>query len=539
MDALHAGDPARVGSFELLGRLGAGGMGQVYLGRDRQGRHAAVKVIHPGHAADPDFRKRFAREIATARRVDSPWTAAVLDADPHAPQPWLATAYVPGSDLGAVVGASGPLPEPAVVVLASGLARALAHLHGAGVVHRDIKPSNILLAADGPRLIDFGIARAADATKITHTGMVVGTPAYMSPEQARGDESGPPGDVFSFAAVVVYAATGTGPFGTASHPVAMLRRVMDDEPDLSRLPAALRPHLEPCFAKDPAARPSAAVLAARLATLDPRHAPPATLAPGAPVFGAPTIVTQAAAAPAKRRRRPRVLIGLAAAAVALAAGSGVALAGGAGAPGWSAAVSTSRNAAYDVPPPWTADDAGRTRGYRSKFGSAGLLSGTAVYQADAPSPCPGEDRYTLAWSGITGSASPDPAAAARNTAKAWIPYFEPAEGDGSPYADTRHLLQPRMTYRTPRPVTVNGQGGSHLTADVTVSPEKCGSRRKVMHVVAVPDGAGASLVWVLFAEQDVPGALTDADVDAIVATLRPAGLEHECAPEIRAVGSWC
>lgn len=534
MDALHAGDPARVGSFELLGRLGAGGMGQVYLGRDRQGRHAAVKVIHPGHAADPDFRKRFAREIATARRVDSPWTAAVLDADPHAPQPWLATAYVPGSDLGVVVGAGGPLPEPAVLILANGLAQALAHLHGAGVVHRDIKPSNILLAADGPRLIDFGIARAADATKITHTGMVVGTPAYMSPEQARGDESGPPGDVFSFAAVVVYAATGTGPFGTAAHPVAMLRRVMDDEPDLSRLPAALRPHLEPCFAKDPAARPSAAELVALLAPLDPGYArplgPPATPAPDEP-----TLVTQA---PVNRWRRPRALIGLAAAVVVLATGSGVALAGGAGAPASSVAVSTSRNAAYDVPPPWTADGAGGTRGYRSTFGSTGLLSGTAVYQAAGPSPCPGEDRYTLAWSGITGSASPDPGAAARNVAKIWTPYFEPVE-DGGPFVFRQTVTPPQITYRPPRQVTVNGQVGSHLAADVTVSPERCGSRRKVMHVVAVPDGAGASLAWVLFAEQDVPGAVTDADVDAIVATLRPAGLEHQCAPDIRAVGSWC
>jgi YVTN family beta-propeller protein len=348
MEPLHPDDPPRVGPYELLGRLGAGGMGQVYLGRDAAGTHAAVKVVHPGHAADPDFRRRFAREVATAQRVVSPWTVPVLGADPQAGRPWLATGHVAGPDLDHHVATSGPLAEPAATVLAGRLAHALAHLHAAGVVHRDLKPSNVLLAEDGPRLIDFGIARAVDATSITHTGVVLGTPAFMSPEQSLGEETGPPGDVFSLAAVITYAATGTGPFGQTENPMAMLLRISDDEPDLERLPAELRRHLEPCFAKDPALRPTAAELAATLdgpataaaealglppadrtvitAPPDAAGTPTLTAAPGeVPPFPGP-LRSGPAAAPAPARRPLTLPLSLLAALTVLAVALAVVLA---------------------------------------------------------------------------------------------------------------------------------------------------------------------------------------------------------------------
>jgi outer membrane protein assembly factor BamB len=257
-------DPTTVGPYRLVGRLGAGGMGEVYLGRDGGGRLAAVKVIHDGHSADPGFRARFAREVGIAKKVRLAWSAAVVDADPDAPTPWLATEYVAGPSLAALVTATGPLSEPSAGAFASMLATALTELHELDVVHRDLQPSNVLIADDGPRLIDFGIARAADASSLTQTGMVLGAPGYMSPEQALGVDSGPPSDVFSLAAVAVYAATGSGPFGASASPVAMLRRIVDEQPDLRAVPDRLRQELEPCLAKDPAARPTAADLAARL-----------------------------------------------------------------------------------------------------------------------------------------------------------------------------------------------------------------------------------------------------------------------------------
>lgn len=300
-EPLRPGDPARLGPFSLISRIGAGGMGQVYLGRDPSGRFAAVKVAHSGLAADPSFRVRFAREIETAAAVNAPWTARVLDADPRARTPWLASEFVAGPGLDQVVEKSGPMAPRALGILAARLAQAVAGLHANGVVHRDLKPSNVLLADDGPRLIDFGIALIADATKITHTGGVVGTPAYMSPEQALGEDPGAASDVFSLASVIVFAATGLGPFGTSDSPVAMLIRVADAEPDLRRVPEPLRGALAPCFAKHPGARPSAAELAARLAPFDPAPAPQ-------PV----------ASTPAYRPRRPFPWLRLAISAVSVA-----------------------------------------------------------------------------------------------------------------------------------------------------------------------------------------------------------------------------
>ena len=256
MDALLPSDPEFIGRYRLVGRLGGGGMGQVYLARSPGGRSVAVKVIREPLAADPGFRIRFAREIAAAGRVSGIFTAPVVDADPDADRPWLVTAYVDGPSLADAVEQSGPLPADMLVLLAAGLAEGLAAIHAAGVVHRDLKPSNVMLAADGPRIIDFGIARASDATALTHTGTLVGSPGFMSPEQAEGRPVGPASDIFSLGAVLTFAATGAGPFGSGQ-PSTLLYRVVHTRPATAGIPAPMRALIERCLAKDPAARPTA------------------------------------------------------------------------------------------------------------------------------------------------------------------------------------------------------------------------------------------------------------------------------------------
>ncbi|MFF7093109.1 bifunctional serine/threonine-protein kinase/ABC transporter substrate-binding protein [Streptomyces rubradiris] len=262
-ERLTPSDPSHLGGHRLLARLGAGGMGVVYLGRARSGELAAVKVILPEYADQPEFRARFHREVAAARRVDSPWAVAVTGADPDAPAPWLATAFVPGPSLAEAVAARGPLPPAAVRVLGRMLARALTAVHDAGLVHRDVKPGNVLLALDGPRLIDFGIARAAEETALTADGMVVGTPGFLAPEQARARPATPASDAFALGCLLAYAATGRPPFGTGAAD-ALLYRTVHDEPDLEGLPGGLRAPLERCLAKDPAARPTAREVAEAL-----------------------------------------------------------------------------------------------------------------------------------------------------------------------------------------------------------------------------------------------------------------------------------
>jgi serine/threonine protein kinase len=260
---LQPGDPRSVGPYGLLGRLGAGGMGQVFLGRSRGGRLVAVKVIRPELAGEPGFRARFAREVAAARNVGGLFTALVIDDDAQGPVPWLATAYVAGPSLAEAVEEHGPLPLSSVLTLAAGLAESLEEIHAAGLVHLDLKPSNVLLASDGPRVIDFGISRAAEATLLTQAGTVMGSPGFMSPEQAAGGTVGPPSDVFSLGAVLVFAATGEGPFGTGST-AALLFRIVHSEPDTARLPDQIRPLVERCLAKDPALRPTSSDLLAEL-----------------------------------------------------------------------------------------------------------------------------------------------------------------------------------------------------------------------------------------------------------------------------------
>ncbi|MFE4535174.1 PQQ-binding-like beta-propeller repeat protein [Streptomyces scopuliridis] len=273
LKALRAGDPRQVGPYRLVGRLGSGGMGSVFLGRSRGGRTVAVKVVRPDLAEDPQFRRRFVREVTAIRRVNSAFTAGVVDADPEAAAPWLATVYVPGMALGEAVAAHGPWPPGPVLTLGSGLAEALGAIHAAGVVHRDLKPSNILLAHDGPRVIDFGISVVSGASALTQTGMMVGTPGFMSPEQLTGDRISPAGDVFSLGAVLAYAATGAGPFGTGSAHVLHYRTV-HEPPRLDRLPDGLRALVNQCLAKEPGQRPTVAALMHQLSGPGDYAAPP-------------------------------------------------------------------------------------------------------------------------------------------------------------------------------------------------------------------------------------------------------------------------
>ncbi|MFJ3669588.1 bifunctional serine/threonine-protein kinase/ABC transporter substrate-binding protein [Streptomyces sp. NPDC090106] len=263
-EALWSSDPSRIAGFRLLRRLGAGGMGVVYLGRTDAGALAAVKVIRGEGASDADFQARFAREVDLARRVESPWVVPVLDADAEAREPWLATAFVPGPSVAEAVSAHGPLPPGAVRVLGGLLAQALDAVHSAGLVHRDVKPGNVLLALDGPRLIDFGIARAADDTALTASGMVVGTPGFLAPEQAQGRPAESASDVFALGCVLAYASTGVPPFGTGT-PDALLYRTVHDEPELGSMDGELLALTERCLAKEPEARPTADEMRAALA----------------------------------------------------------------------------------------------------------------------------------------------------------------------------------------------------------------------------------------------------------------------------------
>ncbi|WP_329391035.1 bifunctional serine/threonine-protein kinase/ABC transporter substrate-binding protein [Streptomyces sp. NBC_01716] len=249
-------DPAQIGGHRLLARLGAGGMGVVYLGRAESGELAAVKVILPEYADQPEFRARFRREVTAARRVDSPWAVSVTGADPDASAPWLATAFVPGPSLAETVAACGPLPSRGVRVLGRMLARALTTVHEAGLVHRDVKPGNVLLTVDGPRLIDFGIAHATEETALTSADMVIGTPGFLAPEQARARPASPASDVFALGCLLAYAATGRPPFGSGAVD-ALLYRTVHDEPDLDGVPEDTRGLLERCLAKDPDERPTA------------------------------------------------------------------------------------------------------------------------------------------------------------------------------------------------------------------------------------------------------------------------------------------
>ncbi|MFG1668962.1 PQQ-binding-like beta-propeller repeat protein [Streptomyces sp. Y7] len=285
--ALRETDPAEVGGYRIEDRLGSGGMGVVYLARSASGRRLALKVVHAQYADDDEFRTRFRREVAAARQVSGAFTAPVVDADADAARPWMATLYIPGEDLGTHVRRHGPLPPPRLRELAAGLAEAIRDIHRAGMVHRDLKPANVMLAEDGPRVIDFGISRATEfaaSDVLTQTGRVMGTPPFMSPEQFSSPQDvGPAADVFSLGSVVAYAATGRGPFDSPS-PYETAIRVVDGDAELDGVPSELLPFVQFCLEKHPKSRPSPDELLHLLRNgelPDPRPAPAAD-APGPP-----------------------------------------------------------------------------------------------------------------------------------------------------------------------------------------------------------------------------------------------------------------
>jgi serine/threonine protein kinase len=257
-------DPERIGPYAIIGRLGAGAMGQVYLARSVAGRLVAVKTIRVDLAEEPGFRARFAREVAAARRVSGVFTAAVIEADPEADLPWVATAYVPAPSLSTLVRRCGPLPVPAVRWLAAGCAEALQSIHGVGLLHRDVKPSNVLVAPDGPRVIDFGVARAAERVQLTVTREAAGTPAYMAPEQARdATQASPASDVFSLGATLVFAATGHAPYH-GDTVMDILVRLATEPPDLTGVPEELAGLVATCLERVPRERPTGTAILERL-----------------------------------------------------------------------------------------------------------------------------------------------------------------------------------------------------------------------------------------------------------------------------------
>ncbi|BFV55802.1 hypothetical protein KCMC57_up09060 [Kitasatospora sp. CMC57] len=291
MMRLRREDPRIVGPYRLHRRLGAGGMGVVYLGSDRKGQRVALKLIRAELAEDAEFRTRFAREIAAASKIRGGCTARVVGSDIETERPWLATAYVPGPSLYKRVGEEGPLPWPEAARIGAALADGLVKVHEAGVVHRDLKPSNILLSPKGPRIIDFGIAWSRGASTLTHVGTAVGSPGFLAPEQVRGAAVTPATDVFAFGATLAYALTGDSPFGSGASSEVMLYRVVHEEPDLSTVPPPLAPLVRACLAKEPAERPGAAALHERLTELASRGA---LQAPAARRAGPPPAVAPAA-----------------------------------------------------------------------------------------------------------------------------------------------------------------------------------------------------------------------------------------------------
>ncbi|MFM9493264.1 protein kinase domain-containing protein [Streptomyces galilaeus] len=307
---LHKDDPKALGGYRIVDRIGSGGMGVVYLGRSRSGREVAVKVVHAQYAQDKVFRARFCQEIEAVRRVSGAFTAPVVDADPEAVRPWMATQYVPGAALSARIRDAGPLRGTELRRLALGLVEALRDIHRAGVVHRDLKPSNVLMAEDGPRVIDFGISRATENQTLTETGHAIGTPPFMSPEQFNDARSvGPASDVFSLGALLVFAATGRGPFD-ADSPYLTAWRVLHEEPAVGAVAEPLRTVLSHCLAKDTADRPGLDELAEDLARALPEHAAgdPETVTlrqPPRPVAGEEPGRPAAESRPGGRRSRLR------------------------------------------------------------------------------------------------------------------------------------------------------------------------------------------------------------------------------------------
>ncbi|MFF7354270.1 PQQ-binding-like beta-propeller repeat protein [Streptomyces filipinensis] len=413
VDQLTQHDPRRIGPFEVLGRLGAGGMGLVYLARSASGRRVAIKTVRTELAEDQLFRVRFTREVEAARAVSGFYTAAVVDADPRAAVPWLATAYVPAPSLEEIVNDCGPLPAQAVRWLAAGVAEALQSIHGAGLVHRDLKPSNVLVVEDGPRVIDFGIASGVSNTRLTMTNVAVGTPAYMSPEQAKDSRSVTgASDVFSLGSMLVFAATGHPPFHGAN-PVETVFMLLREGPDLTGLPDELRPLIEVCMQMEASARPSPADLQAQLA--------PHLFGSGSDDSGtASAWLPEKAVALIEARRGGRP-----------AAKASLAPTGGPRSGGRSAVPPPPP---YDPPAPVGAPDTGPVRlaGAQVPIGPGPRVADARAAAVKAPPP---EAGLVASWSrprtGVAGVAGPDPAvgpavppapAQPPETANGWRPW---------------------------------------------------------------------------------------------------------------------
>ncbi|MFD3659669.1 serine/threonine-protein kinase [Streptomyces sp. NPDC058659] len=315
--AAHPGDPKRVGPYRIIGRLGSGGMGTVFAGLDAAGLRVAVKVVHPAQADDAEFRARFRREVQLSARVQGPCLIPLIAADVEAPSPWLATAYAPGLTLDRYIAAHGPLAGGTLYAFATGTAQALAAIHAAGVVHRDVKPQNVILTPVGPRVLDFGIAHAADGTSVTRTGILTGTPGWISPEHYRTGTTGPEGDIFVWGALIAFAATGRAPFGGGA-PDAVAYRVMSEDPDLRGLPGELHAIVRSALAKEPgdratawdAAETCAVLLAAQATQAAPAGAEPTLVGDFvAAQWNVPTLDDPNWRRPARSSRR---LVGIAA-----------------------------------------------------------------------------------------------------------------------------------------------------------------------------------------------------------------------------------
>jgi serine/threonine protein kinase len=432
---LQPDDPGRIGPYRLRGVLGAGGMGRVFLGAGSDGQLVAVKVIRGDLATDSEFRARFRREVTVARKVSSRFTAPLIGADIDGPVPWLATTYVPGPSLADAVTEHGPLPARSVLELAAGLAEGLSAIHAAGVVHRDLKPSNVLLAQDGPRVIDFGISVAAETSPLTRTGLLIGSPGYMSPEQVEGREVGAASDIFSLGTVLAYAATGEAPFGNGSAPTLAYRAVYH-EVNLDRVPAEVRGLIQRCLAKDPGQRPTARDLmfAAGAGTVPPtkRWLPEAITRT---FTGLPSVtVTSARLSPAaqpapgrsgrhgrhRRLTRPLTIASLVAGLLAASAAGGIALAASSHqspgahpgqamyAPSTSPASSAPATSARSVPPTATTASAAPTTASTTPTAiPTGTISPSAAPTvSSSPAPAPS----TSTSPAPTGSAAPTGAA---------------------------------------------------------------------------------------------------------------------------------
>jgi serine/threonine protein kinase len=503
VEPLRRWDPEQIGGYVLAGRLGAGAMGQVYLGRSAAGRLVAVKTIKIEFAEEPGFRTRFAQEVAAARRVSGAFTAPVVAADPEADVPWLATAYVPAPALSTLVRTCGPLPVPAVRWLAAGCAEALESIHAAGLVHRDLKPSNVLVSPDGPRVIDFGVARAAERIQLTVTRGAVGTPAYMAPEQARDTRQATmASDVFSLGATMLFAATGHAPY-QGETVMDVLVRLATEPPDLTGLPQDLAEIVGACLGRDPRKRPTSASVLAHLAPgisaenagrgLGPSSLPGAALdliaeyradpaSPAVPrpetredaTFGSQPALSEPGRSPARRRRMPgrrQLLLGAysAAAAAALA---------GAGAAGFAIAAS---NKPPPLPPPGVvvvpgsqasplpAHQAGRAQiGLYQNFGD-----GHTVFVLHGVGWVPGQS-VTVALAGV-GASPEHPVVDGAGT-------FSYAINQGHEFF--RGAL-PAGTYH----VVVTAQGGVRAVASFTVQPGGPAAPPAVTSTTGPPGGS--------------------------------------------------